>query len=428
MTEEHYLQKIIENPKDIWANTALGNIYFIEKDYPKAVEYFENVMDLDTWNEYANEKLGESYEKVIGYYLEYLKDNTDDADAYFKLAVAYGSMDYEDEAITTYKKVIELRPKEVTSYLRIGEQYAFFTRKEYKKALEYYEKAKAIDPTYVQTYIHISEVYLSQKQNDKAIEVFKKSIEIDSTFGNGYSTIGQTYFIYIKDYEKAIPYFLKGIEFNQTKMSEEYLYYDLGRSYYTLGKYELAVPHLLKALEINPKHSWSFLNNYSLGYSYKKLQQFIHAIFYLENAQEINPEDKDVYTELGYTYNELGELDESVRNYLLAIEKNPENDLAYHNIGEVFLKKGLFDKGLEYLLKGKEVNSRYHKNFFINIGAAYLLNGDDRAKEWFTKSKALYNNDKRFFKTMNDDYHALKMEERGISKKQFSQLIEALKK
>ena len=65
----------------------------------------------------------------------------------------------------------------------------------------------------------------------------------------------------------------------------------------------------------------------------------------------------------------------------------------------------------------------------MNIGHVYLLQQDSQqAIEWYKKSIPLWDDVSAFFKGMEEDYIELKMEERGVSKENYAQIIEILQK
>ena len=84
-------------------------------------------------------------------------NNDDDVLLYTKLGGLYSNMEKFQEAVTAYRKALELRPNDAFIYVSLGSIYQ--TLNDNDKALDAYNKAMELCPEYKFNYINIQEVY-----------------------------------------------------------------------------------------------------------------------------------------------------------------------------------------------------------------------------------------------------------------------------
>ena len=83
-------------------------------------------------------------------------------------------------------------------------------------------------------------------------------------------------------------------------------------SYAQIKEYEKAIGFLLKAIEYNPEEE---LNWCWLGYSYNENEQQQKAINSLLKAVELNPNNEYNWYELGYSYNRINNIKKQQKVY-----------------------------------------------------------------------------------------------------------------
>jgi len=93
-------------------------------------------------------------------------------------------------------------------YAIIGSNYN--GKKDYDKAIEYYQKAIAIKPDLHEAFNDIGVAYVKKKEYDKAIEHFQKAIDIKPDDYETFHNMGNTY-VHKKDYDKAIKHYQQAI-------------------------------------------------------------------------------------------------------------------------------------------------------------------------------------------------------------------------
>ena len=85
-----------------------------------------------------------------------------------------------DEAITAYKKVIDINPQNPDAYANLG--LAFSSCGKLGEALVAYKKAIDINPTAAEFYNNIGVVYYDQGNLHSAMDAFQNALSINCTY------------------------------------------------------------------------------------------------------------------------------------------------------------------------------------------------------------------------------------------------------
>ena len=170
---EYYL---VKNDKDLISLNILGQCYFAEENYNKAIKTFNNILVIEPNNLSALNSLGRIYhekremEKAENFFLDALKINN-------------------------------------TSYHVIN-NIAGFYREEGKsnKAVEYYKKAISLNPYNAYIYNNLSKTYFDLNNHEDAKKNSFKALELKPDDGDVKKTLS---FIFLKDhdYENGWNYF-----------------------------------------------------------------------------------------------------------------------------------------------------------------------------------------------------------------------------
>ena len=185
------------------------------------------------------------------------------------------------------------------------------------------------------------------KQNFKtANEVKRKEIKVEVKHNENQFTAvqwndqGLIYFR-ARDFEKALEYFNKAIEFNPKLYNA---WSNIGATYSRLEDYEKANEALEKSLEINPKNYKAWNN---LGSNYSRIENYPKAIECLLKALEIQPTDITAYYNLSRIHIILGENDNAIEYAAKAVEMNPDSVRALFYLGKTYYDIGNYEKSLE---------------------------------------------------------------------------------
>lgn len=245
--------------------------------------------------------------KQLGY-ISYEKDKYDEALSYFsqyETASKTPITDYlywyrkgfmnnaqknYDAAKIALLRSLENKVDYENTYLELG--YACSRLKQDNDAINYFNKAKDLNPSSHVAYNGIAEVYRDNKKDiDQAMSWYQKSLSVKADerkacFGMGYCLNSKG------RYSEALNYLKKAIEKEPTYTAA---YVELGYSYYRTGDNSQAETGLKKALELNPKNENA---RYYLGLVYisqknkSKAQQMADELKNLNSKNAASLQDK----------------------------------------------------------------------------------------------------------------------------------------
>lgn len=127
------------------------------------------------------------------------------SEAHNYLGTLYAEQGLWDEAIGEFKKALNNYLYDTPAMALYNMAWAYYSKKDYKNALDSYQKALKVDPmTALRPQIekNIGRIYYDQNNNLEAIFHLKKSIEMDGSLFDAYYLLGQCY-LKDKDYRKA---------------------------------------------------------------------------------------------------------------------------------------------------------------------------------------------------------------------------------
>lgn len=89
---------------------------------------------------------------------------------------------------------------------------AYSTSKDYKKAIQFYEKMLAQDTTQYFIYYQLGNIYEKMKEYKRATSEYKKLLKLDSNYSDAYIQLGKIYYIHNKNNTRAKRYFKEAYE------------------------------------------------------------------------------------------------------------------------------------------------------------------------------------------------------------------------
>ena len=212
-----------EHEKTAGSYNNIGLIYWIQGNYPEALNYFFRALEIN--------------KKVFGSY------HSETATSYNNIGLVYWKHNDYPEALEYYFKALEVRekvfsknhPNIASSYTSIG--LVYHDQGNYPKALEYHFKALVIfkekygieHPDTATSYNNIGIVYNDQNNYLKALEYYFKALEIKEKIlgtdhpstATSYNNIGSLYYE-TKEYEKALEYLNHALEIRERTLGPEH--------------------------------------------------------------------------------------------------------------------------------------------------------------------------------------------------------------
>ena len=158
------------------ASYFLGKCHQERKEYEKALECFEQ-------SKHANEdefeiqvniaetqRLSGDLQGALKIIQKLAKGHDDDADLHYQWAHCLDNLGEYDEALTHYKRTLEIDPNHPSSLFRLA--YYYDLSGDDEKALKYYEKCVETVPLYTNAMINLGLLYEDNGNYEKAISCF----------------------------------------------------------------------------------------------------------------------------------------------------------------------------------------------------------------------------------------------------------------
>ena len=151
-------------------------------------------------------------------------------------------------AITNFKKVIEIGPELYQSYYNIA--YAYVKLFLFDEALIYIKKYFEYDLKNCDAYNILGIIFLEKNMLDEAIYNFNKCIDLEIDFVKAYNSLGLAFYKK-KDFKKSIFFLENGIKFDR---NFNILYFNLAKSYSENNQYINAIRNVKIFLDKEPNH------------------------------------------------------------------------------------------------------------------------------------------------------------------------------
>ncbi len=212
----------------------------------------------------------------------------------------------------------------------------YFNRGEMEMAIQAYNSALQLDPSFGRPYSNLALAYLTQGQYAEAILLYEKSLQLlnsDKDKAVSWNGLGNIYRC-INDYENAVAAYQKAAQLDpetagmrdgtnnpqvDQSMNRSQTWNDLGEAFFKSGTYDKATNAFYKAIEIGPNSGWPYAN---LARIFVSQAQFEKAIALCQKSIQLLKDDKDkavVWNLLGNAYRKLNDYDNAVKAYQKAV-------------------------------------------------------------------------------------------------------------
>lgn len=258
-----------------------------------------------------------------------------------------------------------------------------------RRAIEYFNQAVEIDPTFPLPYVGLAEsydllIYYSDlPPNDlfpKSRAAAMRALEIDSQLGEAHVPMARVKAYYEWDQVGAHKEFQRAVELSPN--------YDTARQWYgeyltNVGKFEEGIVELKRALEIDPL---SLAINVDLGTAFYSARQYDQAISQYRKTLEIDPDFPLCHSFLGMAYSAKGLNQESILEHQRAIALAGERPILLALLGHALATAGRKDEARTILAQLKERSNHGYIAPF-NLVLLHVGLGDwEQAFGWLEKA------------------------------------------
>jgi len=228
------------------------------------------------------------------------------------------------------------------------------------EAISEYKKALQINPEYKNIYILLGIAYYDEKRIEEATVEFMKALRIDPNCAPGHLALG------VIDEEKgnyrdAINRYKQALKSDPDLIGA---YLALGLIYHDNGMLEAAITEFNNALNINPNYA---MTHFVLGEAYKSKQMYAESIFEYKKALSLNPNYAEAYHNLGRVYWAMEKHEEAIIEWEKAIEINPKLVEPHCALTVAYYAKKQYKRSIKHCDKALELGGKIPPDVLKNL-------------------------------------------------------------
>ena len=306
-----------------------------------------------------------------------LKESAED---YFNIAYSFGEEEDYIKAIENYDKAIELNPTYEKAWH--GRGFALHKLERHEEALPCFTKALELNPKNEEAWYGKGVALDKLGKHAEALPCFTTALELNLENDKAWQGKGVTLHN-LEKHEEAVTCLTKALELNPK--NEEAWYYK-GVELDKLGEHADAMTCFDRAIELNPelKESW-----YDRGIGLSKLRKYEEAVTCFTRVIKLNPENEEAWYYKGVALSELGKHEEAVACFTNAVKLNSGNEKAWNDRGFALHELGRHEEALVCFANAVKLNPIYEKAFNGRGFALHELGRHEEALPCFTKALEL---------------------------------------
>lgn len=254
------------------------------------------------------------------------------------------------DALTGFRRVLDLDPQNVDAYINLGHTYDALGRT--PDAERQLRHAIEISPQCWKCYNALGIFLNGHGRYVEAAQAWQQITELAPDNVWGYLNVGAAYFN-IGQFEKANEFFKKGL---RVSPDEADLYANIGTASFFLGRFKEDAEYSQKAIDRNPGN-YDYWGNLADAYrmlpadSQKAAPAYRQATRLAEAQLKINPADPDVLSALALYYSRVNDMP-TARSYLeQALKAGPQNVNVLLAACLIHLEAGERQQAFEWLRK-----------------------------------------------------------------------------
>ncbi len=279
--------------------TRLGQAYFANKEYTRALQAFEaaeGVTDIDpavkrearfqkAWVQYRNQAYEPAQELFAQIYEE--SPNTEvGRQALFWNADSYYNMEDYGPASRYFSRYIQNYPdSELTGAARYSLGWSHFKMGQYQNAIQpfqsflsnYNPPEIALFPYDTDTRLRLGDSYYAISSYDQAISTYRQVVGEDPGGDYALFQIANSYYRSDRTYE-AVTTFRQFLREHPNSRLREQAQYNIAYIYLNTGNYEQAIEEFRTAINNYPGTQWAARSQYNIGDAYYNAGEYQQAI------------------------------------------------------------------------------------------------------------------------------------------------------
>ncbi len=261
---------------------AMATFYSLTGQPPKAIDYYLKTaadgyqLDL-VYGNIADEycQLG-NIDQAVNYYRKSIAVNPDEGRSLYNLACLWDSQGQDTQTQSFLTQLLSDHPFSKNGWYCLGIVYGWLSL--FEKSADAYEYAIAIDKTFVQAYLGLSESYRRLGDITRSVQALRDALDYTSDRPHILYLIGHTY-LDEGNYHTASTYYHDALKEDPTYSDA---WNELGRCSECLGYLDEAAGYYRRAIDLNPDSDSHWL---CLADLYINNERFAEACALLESSR-----------------------------------------------------------------------------------------------------------------------------------------------
>lgn len=189
-----------------WLGVALAQL---GKD-EKAIPVFLRVLNMKPGYPGVHRQLGGlyfskgDYDRAMQEYEYAISEAPEDLDSLKQLALSYHYQSFDESALKTAEKLLELDPDSASAYNIMGA--VAFNNRDIEAAQKHFEKAISLDPDLIAAHVNLGAIYNATGDIDKSLAEYKRALEMDPANAQVQKNLGDLYFTR-GEFDQALEYY-----------------------------------------------------------------------------------------------------------------------------------------------------------------------------------------------------------------------------
>lgn len=332
--------------------TLLGEAYFANKEYTRAVQAFEaaeEVSDVDpeikqqakfqkAWVQYSNHAYSQSQSIFESLYNEASESDLGKEALFWSADALYQTERY-GEAAQQFAEFIEQYPDHELigpAYYALG--WSYFKNGQYESAIDpfktFYEDYKAPDialyPYDTDTQLRIGDAYYAISDYESAISYYEEAIGAEPGGDYAMFQMSNSYYRDEQSYE-AVTTFRRFLRIYPHSQFREQAQYNIAYIYLNTGNYSQAVEEFNSVINKYPDTEWAARAQYNIGDTYYNAGDYEKAIDAYKEVMDEYPQSEYIIEAVnGIQYSQMSMGDDDSSSEVLEdfIADHPQTSMA----------------------------------------------------------------------------------------------------
>jgi len=358
-------QRITEHPEDVDAWLELGHIYYKQEKWLEAIQVYRHITPLSPDSIAAYYNLGlaymrtEQFREAIDAFQHMITlnpDISDAADAYYQLGECYFDLAKYDLAIEAFLQSTVLAPDDFVNFERLGQTCEYISRDE--EAIATYRKVIELEPSYGMLIIRLGQLLKKHQRYEEVIALYRQATESDDEF---FLQLGGLYQRLLR-YADAAAMFIEAVHECEPPTDV----YDMLISSESTHRFEEALQTVLLMQE----HPETIAHtSYALGFIYRELGRYEDSIqafrCYFESQLRYHT---FIRVEIGIDYYFLQQYEEAIAEILQGMSGNANDAHGCYYLSLSYWKSGKPEQARKYYRQLESLDRELAKRLYRETG------------------------------------------------------------